>query len=393
MDQEKQNISNQFKSEIAKAAAQLEEKKQETDITSINIVSKDRQLVLDEVEKQRVLEQEKTMKKKLRSKVNIDAQAIKDNADKKILSESSSAESIKPAKKTKKPKIQIWSVVFILIIIIIAGFFSSIYWFKLHNPVINKSVQFLNLPAAYVNGRSITLSDFNSDVEALSLYYDRNKQQVSSTQLRQNALDTLIRVEVIKQLADKNSIKLSDVELNNRIYKVFQGAENQKSANDLSKELYGWNFEQYIQKILKPMLLTEKVENLVFGFTPEVFSKKQKINEIYTLLKEDPSKFSTIAQDVNEDETAKSNGDLGWFKLNQNNPLFELYLLQLNPGEISKVIETPDSLQILKLDERVNDSEGRPSFHVSHIYFKKPLFDDFIKDETKKAHVFTLVRI
>jgi hypothetical protein len=62
--------------------------------------------------------------------------------------------------------------------------------------------------------------------------------------------------------------------------------------------------------------------------------------------------FAQLARDYSQDPAAQNGGDLGFFGRGQMVGPFEEAAFQLEPGQISEVVETPFGFHIIKLEER-----------------------------------------
>ncbi|MBU1037366.1 peptidylprolyl isomerase [Patescibacteria group bacterium] len=300
----------------------------------------------------------------------------------------------KEVKKATKSCSFIKAVLISLLLIIIAGIvllLIGLYLGKWQGPIVDKLTKIVPLPVAYVNGKAIKIHTFNSDVSVLDRYLNRYSQKVSEKDLRKKTMETLVELEVINQLAEKSNVSVTEEELQSKLDDLFMESVDEQRAEGITKNLFGWNFRTFAEKILKPLLLAKKVEQYFYE-TSGVPQIKQRMNEIHKILEGDQREFSKIAKEVNEDKSAVAGGDLGWLNLGETAPEFELQLLQLEPGEISPVVETRFGYHIIELKEKLNTSDDKPTFHASHIFIKKPSFEDYLAEQINRSRVVTLIR-
>ena len=81
--------------------------------------------------------------------------------------------------------------------------------------------------------------------------------------------------------------------------------------------------------------------------------------------------FEEMAQRFSDDGSARIGGDLGWAKRGKFVPEFEATAYQLEPGEISQVIETEFGFHVLQLLERRGNS-----IRVRHILVRPEITDN-----------------
>lgn len=84
--------------------------------------------------------------------------------------------------------------------------------------------------------------------------------------------------------------------------------------------------------------------------------------------------FEEMAQRFSDDGSARIGGDLGWAKRGKFVPEFEATAYQLEPGEISQVIETEFGFHIIQLLERRGNS-----IRVRHILVRPEITDNDLK--------------
>jgi len=242
----------------------------------------------------------------------------------------------------------------------------------------------LHLPAMSVNGQTVLLSDFLSDTAALQKYYQRTGEDYKLAAIRNQLAGDLLKKYVIFDLASKAGIVVTDQELAKEL------STNTK-INDLTDELYGWTPKVYGQKIVKPLLLTEKLATNFYQ-SSALIPYTEKIQNISKRLNVDPELFETIAAEVNEDQSKYVAGDLGWFDLSALGQNLAPTILSLQPGEISAVVEADSSLRIFKLYEKIT-SDNRVVFHLGQIFITRPSFADYLSAQIKNAKVWSLVNI
>jgi hypothetical protein len=210
--------------------------------------------------------------------------------------------------------------------------------------------------------------------------------------VRSKVIVNLIEREVIKQLANDYNITVSEEELNEELLQSILRQTTQEQLNEATEELYHWNFSEYVNKVIKPLVLSKKVRE-EFNQKSGNQNIKRQMAEYHQELLESKANFTEIAAKVNEDETKAVAGDLGWFKLGEISPQLELTLLNLKNNEFSEVIETDSGYYIIKLNERVINEENQLYFHASQIFLKKHSFQNFLDEQIKKATVVTLIKI
>ena len=251
----------------------------------------------------------------------------------------------------------------------------------------------LPLPALIVNGQTITVNEFFEDQEAVNKFLDRAGQKSNTAIIKQQVISSLIEKSVIKDLAEENNLDVSQSEIDRELDYIFTSGGEQSELESMIKDLYGWDFEKYLDKVIKPVILASKLEENFYNNQGGQEAKRQ-IQDIYGQLQSDPESFAKIAAEVNQDETKYTGGDLGWLFLGQLPFEIELSLLDLEPGQISEIMELADGFLILKLEDKIIDqADSQTIFHARQIFLPRNSFSDYLSGEIKKAHFKTLIKI
>lgn len=86
--------------------------------------------------------------------------------------------------------------------------------------------------------------------------------------------------------------------------------------------------------------------------TPEVEKQKKRQLAMEVLKKiRDGANFSEMARKYSEDVSASAGGDLGFIERGKMVKVFEEAVFKLRNGEVSGIVETPNGLHIIKLEE------------------------------------------
>ena len=352
-------------------------------------VEKARQEVLAEIKRQpQVLAKPVQAGKLLAAKEAIKKMEVQAEASQpKIMPKSKNIEE----KKVKSVVLKVLGIIILFgIIAVCLIILITVYLIKSRPPIADGISRFLALPAAYINGKPVKVYAFDKDVDALKKYLSRNQASVSESDARKMALDTLVELTVIKKMADDYGLTISQEEINQSLEKIMQDSQI-NDVERMTSELYGWDFATFKEKVLMPLVLRQKVEER-FNQLNGGEQALSRLKEIKNILADDDSRFSKIAAEVNQDESAKTAGELGWLKLGETAPEFEFQLLNLQPGQFSEIVETGFGYHLIRLDDKAESADGQLNFKASQIFFKKVSFEQFLENEVKKTKVIKLIR-
>ncbi len=246
--------------------------------------------------------------------------------------------------------------------------------------------------AARVNGVSIPMAKFNSQVEAALSQYTNQGVTLKDDQmakLREQVLDNLIGQELLYQDAVKNGVKVSDADVDAQLEKIVnqfnskedyeKALEDQGITEGLLKDDLRMNLalNKYIDTKFKPqVVITEEEEAAFYGQNPQYFSQPEQVRASHILIKVDPDadeaakaaalkkikdvqkrlangeEFSDLAREVSEGPSNVNGGDLGYFGRGQMVKPFEDAAFGLKKGEISGIVETKFGYHIIKLTDK-----------------------------------------
>jgi len=277
-------------------------------------------------------------------------------------------------------------IVFLFLLTTVNLYFGDI------DSIFNKKItEFIPYPGFIINYKIVLLKDFQNDLVAVEKNFKRQNLPYTATDVKNNAFKTLVQREIIFNLAKQQNLIADDTEISRQLDPFMEAQGGEEKTESLVKDLYGWNIGMLKEKIIKVLLLTQKLSANLKNINGDV-KKGDQLKQLKEILNAEPAKFSELAEQLNEDSSKFTNGDLGWFKLGETVPEFEIAVLNLEPGEISDVIETAYGYHLIKLEEEKTENQEM-TFHVSQIFLNKVSFLNYLDQETKKAKITSLIKL
>ncbi|MBD3311783.1 MAG: hypothetical protein GF349_04840 [Candidatus Magasanikbacteria bacterium] len=315
----------------------------------------------------------------------------------------------------KKSMLPLFLLGFGLIILIGLG----ITYYYVNNAVKNLSTNetivqvadALNIPAATVNDTKISYSEYVNDFRTLKKYYTEiapsqgypaEMTDVSDEEISSQVLARLVANELTRQVAEQNGIQLSEEEVNEAKQNILADFENEEAAEKELMDTYGWSLDDYVNKVLKPLLLEQKLQedlaNMAIqdeeGETEEVEevnashilfsfenydSEEAAMEEAQEALSriQAGEDFAELAAEFGGDATADKGGNLGWFSRGVMVPEFEEAIFALDVGELSdELIKTDFGYHIVKVNDKRTTTKSK-DFN----------FAEFMNDQLREAEI------
>jgi foldase protein PrsA len=276
-----------------------------------------------------------------------------------------------------------------------------------------------------------TLYDPEEDAFMLSILEQQLSQLMMQRQLlgREDALNSLIDEELIRQAAEQRGIAVSPDEIDRLIEEGFGYYREQPtpvpspstgaitSTTEISpteerepvtrsqfEESYGEYLsmlqegtglsEAEYQDIVESLLLRQKMEESI---GEQVSITELQIRARHILLEtedeaesvlerlEQGEDFEALAAELSQDNSnAESGGDLGWFTQGQMVDEFDEVAFGLSVGEISDVVETSFGFHIILLEERDENRELEPQMLDQR---KREAFEVWLTDLRAEADI------
>ncbi len=181
--------------------------------------------------------------------------------------------------------------------------------------------------------------------------------------LKQQAMAQVIQDAYVKQLAQQKGVTVSDQAVNDEI--TILRSENrlgssQQSLDSTLSNYFGWNVSDLKRKVKQELLAQAVVAKLDIATNIRAQAALKQL--------QNGADFATLASQVSDDTTTKSNGGQYPFAITLSNsdvpPAITAEVFKLQPGQVSDIINTGFTLEIIKV---IDSSAG--SVHAAHIQF------------------------
>lgn len=279
---------------------------------------------------------------------------------------------IYPLKHSRRHFVRLTFSIIVSVIITFLVFCSlELYYFQSTSSFIYSVSQIIPFPIAKAGPSWISYNSYLFELKRNMHYYITQQQADFSTKdgqaqlkhLKEEAMNQVVLNAYVKQLASKNNISVTGEQVNNEVNLLRQQnriGNSQQVFNNVLKEYWGWGQSDFDHE-LSEQLLQQAVVAKLDGGTNAV------ANSVYSQLKSGAN-FATLATEYSDDSITKLNG--GQYSspitINDGNvaPQITAALFQLKPGQISGIVNTGFTLEILKVI-----SISGSSITAAHIQF------------------------
>lgn len=296
---------------------------------------------------------------------------------------------IYPLSHTKRRIVVITSS---LVIAVVISFFTyctlALYRFKANSGLLYGVTQVIPFPVAKAGGRFVAYENYLFELRHYTHYYETQqkvdftseagKQQLEAYKKR--ALDNVINNAFVSELAEKNKVSVSSREVEDTI--TILRSQNRLGASergfeDVLRDNFGWSLADF-KRSLRQQLLAQKVVAVLDKETND--RANAALAEI-----QGGADFAAVAAKYSDDAATKDKGgEFGGLidKSTQDVPAQATdALYKLKPGEVSSVINTGYSLEIVKLIEV--QGEKVKAAHISFTLKDIKIYVDELKSKSK----------
>ncbi|HUA12917.1 MAG TPA: peptidylprolyl isomerase, partial [Candidatus Sulfotelmatobacter sp.] len=187
------------------------------------------------------------------------------------------------------------------------------------------------------------------------------KDQLAS--IKKQAMNEAINNELVNKLASQYNVSVSDSQVNNEL-NVVESENRLGSSQQVFKEVlsqyWGWDISDFKRELKQQMLQQAVVSKL------DTATHQDAQNALEQLQK--GANFGALAGEISDDASTKTNGgqypNAITLDDQQISPIITQELFALQPNQISPIINTGYTLEILTVLNKSGDS-----LHAAHIQF------------------------
>lgn len=264
---------------------------------------------------------------------------------------------IYPLQHTKRRVIVVTSALLaVAIVTFLAGCTLALYKFQNTSTFIYDVTKVIPFPVAKQNGHYIAYENYLFELRRYMHYYTSQQKLDFSTsdgktQLANQKQQVMAKIEndaYVKQLAADHKVTVSNNEVDAEVALLHN--QNRLGTSDavfqnVLEEYWGWSVGDF-KRELKSQLLAQKVAAALDTAT------QQRANAALAAVQQGTD-FATVVGQYSDDAATKANGGQYGTAIDKNNqdlaPQVLDQLFKLNVGQTSGLINTGDTLQIVKL--------------------------------------------
>ncbi len=303
--------------------------------------------------------------------------------------------------------------------ILLVGIISAGVWYQYSVNRLSEGTHVLSIAkklrtaVVTVNGTVVPYTEYVSDKKTLKHFYEVNSQGISpftDEQVSDQVISRLVGNVLISEAASELGVSVTDEDMKNaREQLITQASLSEDEVNQEISRLYGWDIATYMERVVRPVLLEDKVKKAfadatstdvdeykkeevsarhilfqVTSTTDDAVALKQATDVLKRIQKGED--FATLAKKYGTDSTKDRGGDLGWFSRGMMVPEFEQAVFALEKGQtVSEPVKTQFGYHLIKLDDRRTAKDFstymQKRFKASTITFRLPIHNPFENQE------------
>lgn len=286
-----------------------------------------------------------------------------------------------------------------LFIALIVAFFVycglALYKFQSTSTFIYEVTRVIPFPVAKAGNRFVSYESYLFELRHLKHYYEtQQKENFADPQytehykrLKQDSLNKVINDAYVKELAKEGDVNVSAREVDQQIALVKSQnrlGSNDEMLNDVLEQFWGWDIEDF-RRELKTQLLAQKVAS-----EHDSAVHARAANALAEI--RGGADFAAMAAKYSDDNVSKARGgtyDGPIGKTDRDVPPHVVdALFALQPGQVSDVVNTGYTLEILK-----NISVSGEKIQAAHISFTIEPIATYTKPLKEKDRIHRFIRV
>lgn len=294
---------------------------------------------------------------------------------------------IYPLQHSKHRVVRITAILFAAVLLF---FFVSmglaLYKFQSTSSFVYDVTRVIPVPVAKAGNSWVSYESYLFELRR-NMHYYRTQQRANFTtpdgkvqlqRLKSQAMATVIQAAYVKQLAAPKGISVSSREVADQVQLV-RGqnrlGSNDRVFKDVLNEFWGWSKADF-ERALTQQLLQQKVASTLDTTT------HARADGVLRQL-QGGGDFAALAAQASDDAITKVGGGVYPQPISRNDhnvaPQLAAELFRLKPGELSSVVDTGYTLEIVKVIDATSSS-----LHAAHIQFTLKDITSYVKPLASK---------
>src|SRR6185312_4997112 len=287
----------------------------------------------------------------------------------------------------------------VLAIVVVLGFFAfcglSLYKLQSTSGFMYDVTRIVPFPVAKTGKTWISYESYLFELRR-NMHYYRSQQgadfstkdgKAQLARLKQQAMAQVVEDAYVKQLAKEHDVSVSDQAVANEVTLLRNQnrlGNSDRVYREVLSEFFGWT-EADQRRALKQQLLQQAV---VAKLDTATNARAQSALKQLT----NGTDFGTVAKQMSEDAATRDNGGRYPDAITPNDPnispVLTSELFQLQPNQVSTIINTGYTLEIVKVLDKSGDS-----LHAAHIQFNFKPITTYTKPLQAKQPVHEYIKV
>ncbi len=249
------------------------------------------------------------------------------------------------------------------------------------SPFAVTTARIFRIPVASMNGEKIQYTKYVDKLRAMKTFYNTEAEgtpRPTDAEMSDYIISRLLINHLVDQVAKEYKTALTQEDIDTIVNtKLLVSFESREKAEEEIMKRYGWTLDEFVQKIVAPTELEQKLSNAYLEATKDPAKKEAVRTQAQTVLDriKKGESFEKLAKEFGSDSTAESGVDLGGRRIIKKVPEFEAAAFALKKGELAEnLVESQFGYHIIKkTDQRVTKDQNGDEVEeikASHILFK-----------------------
>lgn len=303
--------------------------------------------------------------------------------------------SLPPRQSLKEIKFFIIAAAVVVFLAAVGTISAAVYLLPISDSFVRSVTSVVPYPVAVVNAEPITFKEFYLEWDAMQSYLSSSQIDSASIppigELQGNIVDSMVNKTVVRQLAKQYGLTLSQEKVDETTQKIFSQYDSEQAALDAVQQTFGWNKQVFVDRVIKPVVLSSQLEETVYADESLQIEAKTKINDALQRLKNSEA-FAKVAAEVSSDSSATNGGDIGFRTVGAVPAEWVAAVDSLGLNQFSDVVDLASVYSISMASEKTESAEDGSQYHFHIIIVNKYSLDEVLKNFMSASKIWRLFK-